>query len=170
MKKIILSVLFTCILLISNISFANYAAEFEKNYPDKVTVSKNQEGIASKYYDVYFKNNVGVSVFIDEKGTKYCALEYVYIGSEHRNYTAFKYGKGKKDYMLKFIDEPIVCELGSECVETFAADIDTRLLKKATYIAALRKDNKVDYLIPLDSPELKEFKKALKVAEKILSE
>lgn len=165
------TVLLTILLLAYSVTaFASYAEKFEKNYPDSVTTLKEAEGIESKYYDIYYENNVGVSVYVDGKGNKYCSLVCVFVDSEQKNYTAFKYGKGKKDYTLKSFDEPLIAKLGEKYIETYIVDIDTKLLKKATYISALRKDNKVDYLIPPDGSEINEFKEAIKVAEKILFE
>lgn len=172
MKKIFALLMFTVMLFTANISFAKYADKYERKYPDRVQTIKSDEinlrGSAVKYYYVYLKNNISLTVCEEKTGEKTCLLEYIYIGDEPKQYTEFRYADGKIPYGIDIEHEVVSIKFGDKIVENYAVELDLRNMKDVWYLAGIKKDGKIDYLIGKNSPELSKFRIAIAEAKCII--
>lgn len=165
--------MFSVLLLLTNTSFAKYADEYEKKYPDNVNTmvdeySETKDTI--KYYTVYSDLDFMVTVFLEKRMGNSCYVLYTYNGTEPKNYTEIRYSDGKKKYTVKLDEEPVSIKSKKSYIESYFIPVDTRTLKEAVYIAAVTKDNKMDFILRASRPKYKEFMRGIEEAYKILYE
>jgi len=176
MKKSILATVLISSLLLSGTALAKFSDEYKAQHPKDVIVKTTQtkSGKMSTFtqYKIFKApklGGLGLTVN-DMDGIKLLAISYSYSGKFWRFYDGFSWGDGKEAHDVKLFIKPNRSVGGGRVVELITALVNPTEMKTAVVVHAHSDKGGNEIIMNAAHPRWKEWKEALDVAEKLLSE